>query len=100
MFSFLGKKKFHGNVSVRGVSIDVSRMHVAAGLKPDLTGRKSAVDTRSAWRVHSNLSIAQHYANRIEVVAVQQNRIVWRNLYLINVYIFVVKGQTVMGFGC
>jgi hypothetical protein len=44
VFSFLGKKKFHGDVSVRRVSIDVSRMHVAAGLKPDLKGRKFAVD--------------------------------------------------------
>lgn len=81
MSLFLGKKKFHGD----RVSIDVSCMHMAAGLEPDLKDRKFTVDPRSAWRAHSNLSIAQHFANRIEVVAVQQNGILWRNLYLINV---------------
>lgn len=59
MSLFLGKKKFHGDVSVRRVSIDVSRMHMAAGLEPDLKGRKFTVDPRSAWRAHGNLSIAR-----------------------------------------
>ena len=99
MFSFLGKKKFHRDVPVGGVSIDAGRMHLAAGLKPDLTGRKFTVGLRSSRGVHRNLRIAEHYANRVEVVPVQQDGIVWRNLYFINVYIFVVKRQAVVGFG-
>ena len=74
-------------------------MHVAARLKPDLTGLKAAVDLWFARRVHGNLGVAQHYANCIEVVPVQDNGIVGCNLYLVNIYIFIVERKMVMRFG-
>jgi hypothetical protein len=93
----LRREKFDGNVSVSSGSVDGSGMHIAGGLKPQLTVDNFLLRIRLTGRPNGNLRIAHHDANGINLVFVQQDGIVRRDVHGVYVHVVIMKGQMVMG---
>src|SRR5258708_7658746 len=97
--ALLREKKLDGDVAVRGDAIDGSRVHVAAGLKPQLAFPQFLMHVRFAGSAHGDLRVAQHDADRIGIMPVQENGIVRRDFDLIDVHIGVPKRKMMMRLG-
>jgi len=94
----LWREKFDGKVSVRSGSVDGSGMHVAGGLKPQLTVDNFLLGVRLAGSLNGNLRIAHRDANGIDVVFVQQDGIVRRDIHGVHVHLLIMKGPMMMRF--
>lgn len=72
-------------------------MNVTAGLKPDLAFRECLVNVGLPWSANSHFRVAQHHADGVEFMTMQNDRFVRGHFDLIHTHVLIMKSQMVVG---